>query len=139
MSLQAPTEEAMLNNVFHQSSFTKFSSNQITNYVSLNDDKLNHNVSWFFLFLTCFTALGKLSTVTLCLTDMPPLGRRRLQNPGEYRFLSVLYSLWLDCPKIMLLLCLFKAEASLKLNASHTMALPVVEFSSEGYKIRVFA
>ena len=88
--------------------------------------------------LTCFTALGKLSTVTLCLTDMPPLGRR-LQNPGEYRFLSVLYSLWLDCPKIMLLLCLFKAEASLKLNASHTMALPVVEFSSEGYKIRVFA
>ena len=40
--------------------------------------------------LTCFTALGKLSTVTLCLTDMPPL-ERRLQNPGEYRFLSVLY------------------------------------------------
>ena len=39
--------------------------------------------------LTCFTALGKLSTVTLCLTDLPPLGRRRLQNSGEYRFLSV--------------------------------------------------
>ena len=59
--------------------------------------------------LTCFTALGKLSTVTLCLTDMlPPLGRRRLQNSGEYRFLSVLYSLWLDCPKIMLLFLLFK-------------------------------
>ena len=63
--------------------------------------------------LTCFTALGKLSTVTLCLTDLPPLGRRRLQNSGEYRFLSVLYSLWLDWPKIMLLLSLFKAEASL--------------------------
>ena len=59
--------------------------------------------------LTCFTALGKLSTVTLCLTDLPPLGRRRLQNPGEYRFLSVLHSLWLDCPKIMLLFLLFKA------------------------------
>ena len=71
------------------------------------------------LKLTCFTALGKLSTVTLCLTDMPPLGRR-LQNPGEYRFLSVLYSLWSDCPKIMLLLFLFKAEASLKLNARDT-------------------
>ena len=70
--------------------------------------------------LTCFTALGKLSTVTLCLTDMPPLGRCRLQNSGEYRFLSVLYSLWLDCPKIMLLLFLFKAEASLKLNARRT-------------------
>ena len=59
--------------------------------------------------LTCFTALGKLSTVTLFLTDMPPLGRR-LQNPGEYRFLSVLYSLWLDCPKIMLRLFLFKCK-----------------------------
>ena len=57
--------------------------------------------------LTCFTALGKLSTVTLCLTDLPPLGRRRLQNSGEYRFLSVLYSLWLDCPKIRLRLSLF--------------------------------
>ena len=81
--------------------------------------------------LTCFTALGKLSTVTLCLTDLPPLGRR-LQNSGEYRFLSVLYSLWLDCPKILLRLFLFKAETSLKLN---TMALPVMVFQDQGYKI----
>ena len=42
------------------------------------------------------------------LTDMPPLGRC-LQNPGEYRFLSVLYSLRLDCPKIMSLFLLLKA------------------------------
>ena len=63
--------------------------------------------------LTCFTALGKLSTVTLCLTDVPPLGRRRLQNPGEYRFLSVLYSLW---PKIDQKVCCFLAFLKLRLH-----------------------
>ena len=43
--------------------------------------------------LTCFTALGKLSTVTLCLTDLPPLGRR-LQNSGEYRFINQNKKIW---------------------------------------------